>query len=148
MKLSEHFDLEEFTRSQTAARLCIDNTPPLGVVANLSRLAITLEAIRNACSGRPITISSGYRCPTLNQRIGGSRTSAHMDGRAADIHVRGMSPVSVAQAIVNADIELDQLIYEGAWVHVGIAKPGSSPRGDVLTAEFSGRGVTYRRGIG
>lgn len=148
MKLSEHFDLEEFTRSQTAARLCIDNTPPLGVVANLSRLAITLEAIRNACSGRPITISSGYRCPTLNQRIGGSRTSAHMDGRAADIHVRGMSPVSVAQAIVNADIELDQLIYEGAWVHVGIAKPGSAPRGDVLTAEFSGRGVTYRRGIG
>ena len=55
----------------------------------------------------------------------GSRTSAHMDGRAADIHVRGMSPVSVAQAIVNADIELDQLIYEGAWVHVGIEKPGS-----------------------
>ena len=148
MKLSEHFDLEEFTRSQTAARLCIDNTPPLGVVANLYRLAITLEAIRNACSGRPITISSGYRCPTLNQRIGGSRTSAHMDGRAADIHVRGMSPGSVAQAIVNADIELDQLIYEGAWVHVGIAKPGSAPRGDVLTAEFSGRGVTYRRGIG
>ena len=147
MKLSEHFDLEEFTRSQTAARLCIDNTPPLGVVANLSRLAITLEAIRNACSGRPITISSGYRCPTLNQRIGEQDKRTH--GRPRGRHPRARhEPGSVAQAIVNADIELDQLIYEGAWVHVGIAKPGSAPRGDVLTAEFSGRGVTYRRGIG
>ena len=86
MKLSEHFDLEEFTRSQTAARLCIDNTPPLGVVANLSRLAITLEAIRNACSGRPITISSGYRCPTLNQRIGEQDKRTH--GRPRGRHPR------------------------------------------------------------
>ena len=64
-------------------------------------------------SGRPITISSGYRCPTLNQRIGEQDKRTWTAARQTS--TRGMSPVSVAQAIVNADIELDQLIYEGAW---------------------------------
>lgn len=146
-KITTHFTLEEFVRSQTAARLGIDNTPPPSAVMNLGRLAETLERIRGAVGNRSIQITSGYRCPALNQRIGGSRTSAHMDGRAADIVVRGLTPLQVSRAIQAAGIVLDQLIWEGQWVHVGIAKAGEVARGDALTAKFGPGGVTYQRGI-
>lgn len=146
--LTTHFNLDELTRSQTATRLGIDNTPPGSAQINLARLAEKLEAIRTACGNRSVQITSGYRSPALNARIGGSRTSAHMEGRAADIVVRGMTPVQVARAIERAGIVLDQLIYEGTWVHVGIPRVGEVSRGNVMTAIFEpGKPVRYTRGI-
>jgi len=147
-RLTPHFTLDELVRSQTASRHGLDNTPPGAALLNLARLAETLERIRVAVGSRSIQITSGYRSPALNQRIGGSCTSAHMDGRAADIVVRGRSPLQVARAIQASGLVLDQLIFEGDWCHVGIARVGEVSRGDVLTARFlPGVAVRYERGI-
>lgn len=146
-KLTTHFTLDELVRSQTATRHGLDNTPPGSALINLARLAEMLERIRSALGNRSIHVLSGYRSPTVNQRVGGSRSSAHMDGRAADIVVRGMTPLQVARAIKSA-MTLDQLILEfGEWTHVGIPRAGDPPRNDVLTARYVSGGVRYERGI-
>lgn len=144
--LSTHFTLEELTHSQTATRLGIENNPNDAELVNLRRLAETLERIRTAV-GKPIQITSGYRCKALNERVGGSKTSAHMDGRAADIVVAGLTPIRLARAIREAGIVLDQLIYEGEWIHVGIPLVGEKSRGDVMTAVFEKGGVRYMHGL-
>lgn len=150
MNLTEHFLYEEFIASATAERLGIDNTPPAAVRVNLKRLAETLELVRMAVDNRPVMVVSGYRSVELNRVVNGSKTSAHMDGRAADIRVAGMRAFDVARAVRAADMVLDQLIYEGGrvpWVHVGIARTGDHPRGDVLTARFVEGRAVYGRGL-
>jgi hypothetical protein len=144
VNLTEHFTLDELTASQTAARRRIDNRPPVAVVRNLSRLAGVLEQVR-AAVGKPITVSSAYRCPQLNVAVGGSRNSAHLQGLAADINVSGMTPKQLAKAILAAGIPFDQLIYEGTWVHLGLAD--GKQRNQVLTATFGQGGVVYTAGI-
>lgn len=144
MNLSEHFTLDELTASQTAVRKGIDNTAPPAVVENLRRVAAVLEQIR-ALVGKPVTVSSGYRCPALNAAVGGARYSAHMQGLAADITVVGLTPKALAKAIIDAGIVFDQLIYEGTWVHIGLA--AGAPRSQVLTATFTGGHAAYTEGI-
>ena len=78
MNLSPHFTLEEFTHSQTAARMGLDNTPHATTVAALSATAAGMEMVRAALGSRPIVISSGYRSPTLNTVARGSRRSQHL----------------------------------------------------------------------
>lgn len=141
--MSQHFTIAELTFSQTAVRRGIDNTPSPVVVANLTRLAATLEKVR-ALTG-PVLVSSGYRSFELNAAVGGARDSAHTLGLAADITVSGMTPRELAKAIRDAKIEFDQLIYEGTWVHVGLS--AGAPRGQVLTATFASGGVVYSQGI-
>lgn len=144
--LSAHFTLEELVRSQTATRFGIDNRPSDSVLINLKRLAEMLERVRSAV-GKPIQVTSGYRCKALNERVCGSKNSAHMDGRAADIVVAGLAPIRVARAIREAGIVPDQLIYEGGWVHVGIPLVGDKPRGDVMTAVFEKGEPRYMHGL-
>lgn len=142
-KLSPHFTLGELTASDTAARRAIDNTPSEAIVSNLHRVAATLEAVR-ALHGKPLVVTSGYRCPALNQAVGGARDSAHVKGLAADINVPGISPYDLGSAIINAGIEFDQLIHEfGSWVHIGLAPDGVKPRGQLLTIK---RGTGYVSG--
>lgn len=88
--LSPHFKLKEFTKSRTARKNGIDNTPPPEAVENLRALCVhTLEPLREAL-GLPIIITSGYRCKVLNERITHhSATSQHMQGEAADFVVQG-----------------------------------------------------------
>jgi len=144
--LSPHFSLEELTFSQTAARQGIDNSASPQVAANLVLVAGILEDIRSLLGDVPIHISSGYRCPALNTLIGGSRTSAHMNGLAADFTAPDFGSVlEVAQAIAASDLVFDQLIHEyGTWVHVGMAANGVTPRRQLLTI-FKGTG--YMPGI-
>nr|WP_229265400.1 D-Ala-D-Ala carboxypeptidase family metallohydrolase [Duganella sp. 1224] len=142
--MTEHFTLDELTASQIAARRRIDNTAGPAVVENLRRVAAVLEQVR-AAVGRPITVSSGYRCPALNTAVGGARDSAHLQGLAADINVSGMAPKDLARTIIAAGIQFDQLIYEGTWVHIGLA--AGKLRGQVLTATFTQGGVVYSAGI-
>lgn len=144
MNLTEHFTLEELVASQVAARRRIDNRPAPAVVENLRRVAGVLEQVR-AAVGKPITISSGYRCPPLNTAVGGARESAHLQGLAADINVPGMAPKDLARAIIATGIQFDQLIYEGTWVHIGLAT--GKLRNQVLTATFAPGGVVYSAGI-
>jgi len=141
MKLSEHFMVEEFTASQTAARRGIDNSPTIFILANLTKLAAKMEEVR-AAIGRPISISSGYRCPDLNAMVGSKPTSAHTKGLACDFHVHGLTLLDVIHAIREAHIQYDQLILEyydsvtgGGWVHIGIA---DTMRNQLLTINSSG----------
>lgn len=120
MNLSEHFTLAELTRSETAARKGIDNTPDAETIANLTELALALEKVRSVL-GRPIHITSGYRSPKVNAAIGSSPTSAHIKGYAADVVVPGMTPKEVCQRIIESGIDYDQIIHEfGSWCHFSI----------------------------
>lgn len=149
MQLSENFSLIEFTKSQTAIRRGINNNPTLAhriALANLCRHV--LEPIR-AHFGRPVRINSGYRSRTLNAAVGGSNTSQHSLGEAADIEVDGIDNRTLAKWI-EANVRFDQLILEGAkrgdpnagWVHVSY---GPRMRGQTLTATFPG--PKYTNGI-
>lgn len=139
-QLSMHFSLAELVASQTAVRKGIDNTPSAVEVENLRRLAQVLETVRDLLGGVPIQISSGYRCPALNQAIGGSQTSVHCKGLAADfVAPRFGAPLEVATAIRDSGLPYDQLIHEyGRWVHLGLADDGMPPRREVLS--FFGNG--------
>lgn len=144
MNLTKNFTLDELVASQIATRRRIDNRPGPGEVENLRRVAEVLEQVR-ALVGEPVEISSGYRCPMLNLAVGGAKNSAHVQGLAADINVRGMAPRALAALIRDSEIQFDQLIYEGTWVHIGLA--AGKPRRQVLTAKFAPGGVIYSQGI-
>ena len=119
MNLSANFTLEELTRSEVALRKGLDNTPDADTVANLTTLALGLEEVR-ALLGHPMHINSGYRGPKVNSAVGGSKTSAHMAGYAADFVCPSFgTPQDICHAIMGSTIAYDQLIYEfGSWVHI------------------------------
>ena len=133
MNLSQHFTLAELTQSDAAIRLGIPNKPTPADMANLGRLAQTLEKVREAIR-KPIMVTSAYRCEAVNSAIGGAKNSQHMQGLAADIKVPGMTPYEVCMTIMRAGIEYDQLILEfGAWTHISIPAVGNAPRNQELT---------------
>lgn len=145
--LSRHFSLEEMLVSQTAARRGIDMTPPLSVRTSLRSLCYCiLDPLRDAL-GVPIIVSSGYRPVQLNTLIGGVASSQHCKGEAADINVHGMTPLQLAERIVQLQLPFDQLIMEfGEWVHVS-HKPFGNQRGEALTAKRVNGAAHYLPGL-
>ena len=135
MMLSAHFSLEELTASEIAARADIDNTPSAEVVRNLARLAEGLELVRLALGSKPVHITSGYRSARLNQMVGGSKNSMHIQGLAADILCPAAgSPLEVCRAIAKSSIGTDQIIHEfGQWCHVSFPPVGQIARHELLT---------------
>lgn len=131
MKLSEHFDLSEFVISQTAARLGIENDPPQLVIDNLRVWCDQIgEPLRDRVG--PVVVSSGYRCAELNRAVGGSSTSGHQQGYAADIIAPRVSLAQLADACCT--LEFDQLILEfKSWVHVSHVS-GRKQRAMILAA--------------
>ena len=87
MQLSKNFSLAELIRSNTAVTLGLDNSPPKSVIDNLKTLCERILQPLRDFFGVPITISSGYRCAALNKAVGGSSSSQHMTGEAADIQI-------------------------------------------------------------
>lgn len=151
MKLSEHFSLDELTHSDWAIRHGIDNSAPEHVIENLKRLAQRLETVRTVL-GCPVYVSSGYRSALVNKGVGGSRTSDHMLGLAADIRAPEYGdPLQVARRIVKAGVPFKQIIHEapgvGGWVHFAVEPEGVTPARDILTAKFGNGPVTYVRGL-
>jgi len=140
MKLSEHFSLIEFTRSQTASRHGIDNTPNEEQIENLKTLAKGLEDVRTKLGGNPINISSGFRCEALNDRLGSKRTSRHILGLAADLTCDRYGDVNdVFSVLASSSIEFDQLIKEyDSWIHISFPKEGEEPRRQVLIIDKDG----------
>lgn len=118
MWLSEHFSLEEATRSVTAELQGIENNPPTKVLKNMVECARQLEFVR--CKvGSPIKINSWFRSPALNQSVGGAFNSAHMTGWAIDIHSDKLNPYELGKFILGLGIDFDQIIHEyGQWVHI------------------------------
>ena len=126
MRLSDNFSLHEFTRSQTATRHNIDNTPDDEVIENLKSLCMgVLQPVRDYFM-KPMIISSGFRCQELNSRINGSPNSQHVLGQAADIEVLEVGNLELSDWI-HHNLSYDQLILEfhnpekdphSGWVHV------------------------------
>ena len=129
MQLTQHFTLAELTKSSTAERLELDNTPPPEVLPALTTTAEMLERIRSTL-GVPVTVTSGYRAWAVNKAVGGVTTSDHAQGRAADIVApRYGTPLQIARALAPlVDVlGIGQLIYERfgstSWVHVSTRVP-------------------------
>lgn len=143
MRLARHFSLDEFEVSETAARLGIDNRAPPEVVNALMYTAQGLEVVRQALGGHPVIITSGYRSPELNRAVGGSASSQHTKGQAADIIVPAFGrPLEACRRILEAGVVFDQLIHEfGGWAHVSFVPSGA--RLMVLTIDRQGT----RRGL-
>ena len=124
MQLSSNFSLGELTKSQTATRKGIDNTPSPEHQENLKRLCENvLQPVRDHFS-RVVTVSSGYRSPELCTAIGSKTTSQHAKGEAADFEIFGVSNKELADYI-HEHLDYDQLILEywkesdpnSGWVH-------------------------------
>ena len=129
MKLSENFSLVELTKSQTAERKGIDNTPSTEHQENLKSLCVNvLQPVRDHFS-RVVSNSSGYRSPELCTAIGSKITSQHAKGQAADFEIFGISNKELADWI-NENLDYDQLILEywkesdpnSGWVHCSFSE--------------------------
>ena len=145
MVMTPHFSLAEFTKSQTALRMGINNDPPEHVKARLKILAQkVLEPVRNHF-GKPVRISSGYRCLELNEVVGSKSTSQHIHGFAADFEIPGVANIEVARWMVK-ELDFDMVLLEfynkkdpaAGWVHCSYL--GENNRQKVLT--YNGKRYT------
>lgn len=111
----------------------LPNDPPAALLPKIEDTMRRMDEVREALN-KPVRITSGYRSPAVNSRIGGSRTSDHMLGCAVDFVCAKMDPKDICEIILDAYIEFDQLIAEYRngvrWVHIGF---GSKMRRQVLT---------------
>ena len=130
VKLTEHFSLREFERSDTAKRRGIDNTVPKALLPNILALCENvLEKVRTHF-GIPIYISSGYRCPRLNKVVNGVTTSQHQKGQAADIYIKNKEmPLKAVCDWMVKHLDYDQIIWEtrpsgSMWIHVSYNASG------------------------
>ncbi|MAL09507.1 MAG: hypothetical protein CMF74_07570 [Maricaulis sp.] len=148
MRLSKNFSLAEFTKSQTAERKGIDNTPGDDHIESMELLCQeVLEPIRYHFE-KPIMINSGYRSIALCEAIGSNANSQHAKGEAADIEIPGVDNLELAKHIQD-NLDFDQLILEcyngepsSGWVHVSFKDIEN--RKDVLTYD---RTNGYRKGL-
>lgn len=144
---SQYFKLNEFLISQDAARFGITNTPTDDIINNIQFLCTKILDPLRYKIGKPIVISSGYRSPELNKKIGGAidPPSQHIFGKAADIIIPGMTAKQTMDYILtNTKLPFDQIILEfGAWVHVSFDKEKKLQRGNVLQANIVNQKVDY-----
>jgi hypothetical protein len=149
MQISKHLSLAEVSRSETAKRKGINNTPSGEHLENFKKLAENIfEPIREHFK-IPIIISSGYRSKELNSAIGGSSTSQHCQGEAIDIDMDGTS-ITNAQIFhfIKDNLVFDQMIWEFGtdknpdWVHVSYESTGKQ-RKQILKAVKSGGKTSY-----
>jgi len=152
MRLSKNFTMAEFTKSQTAERRGIDNTPEGDhLEAAKALFENVVQKVRDHFG--PTVINSGYRSPELNEAVGGSSRSQHCKGEAADIEVPGVPNAELAEWIRD-NLEFDQLILEfytpgipdSGWVHVSYLADGDN-RGECLTATRIDGKTEYSVGI-
>lgn len=151
--LTNNFSLHEMIKSETASRRDMDNTPHSDeVIANLTVLCEqVLQPLRDAY-GVGIKVNSGYRSPDVNAAVGGSRTSDHCKGQAADIEIPGVPNRDLA-LYIRDNFEFTQLILEGyiegvpdsGWVHVSYDI--NNLKQQVLTAVFVKGRAVYSNGI-
>ena len=151
MKLSKNLTLAECTKSTTASRLGINNTPDdEWVIENLKAIAEhVFQPLRDAF-GCPIYVSSGYRGPELNRAIGGSKRSQHMEGRALDLDADVFGGCTNAEIFewLRENVTFDQMVWEFGdddnpdWVHISYVHDGLN-RKRCLKACRDDEGKTY-----
>jgi len=153
-QLTQHFSLKELTRSETATRKGIDNTPNAVHLHNLKLVCENiLEPVRRHF-GKPVQINSAYRGPKLNAAVGGSAKSQHCNGEAVDFEIDGMSNYDLAKWVAE-NLDFDQVILEfydpkegpnSGWVHASYASSGKQ-RKSILTAVMVKGKTTYKPGL-
>lgn len=152
MKLTPNFTLSEMTKSDTALRLDMDNTPNAAQVENLKTLCEkVLQPVRDHF-GKGVKVNSGFRHPQVNAAVGGSTTSDHCKGMAADIEIPGVANGDLAQWIVD-NLEFRQVILEfytpgvpdSGWVHVSFNPEDNKKQ--VLTAAKQRGKTVYLEGL-
>jgi hypothetical protein len=152
MKLTENFTLSEMVKSETALRHGLDNTPGDAEIANLKRLAENvLQPIRNHYR-TGVKVNSGYRAPNVNAAVGGSKTSDHCRGQAADIEIPGIPNADLA-AWISKNLKFTQLILEfytpgipdSGWVHVSYDL--TNLKCQVMTAMRENGKTVYKSGL-
>ena len=152
MQLSENFTMAEFIKSDTAAKLSIDNTPQgehLEAAKHLFENVV--QKVRDHFG--TTVLNSGYRSPKLNEAVRGSSTSQHCLGQAADIECPGTPNADLANWIVD-NLDFDQVILEfytpgqpsSGWVHVSYKTDGTN-RKSILTATRIDGKTVYSNGI-
>lgn len=153
MQLTEHFKLNEFTKSETAMRKRIDNTPGPVHASNLKKVCEKiLEPVRRHF-GKPVRINSGYRGAALNAAVGGSSKSQHCNGEAVDFEIDGLPNPDLAKW-VSENCEFDQIILEfydpkegpnSGWVHASYSE--GKNRKQILTAVNVKGKTVYKPGF-
>jgi len=125
MKLSKYFDSRELIFSKIAEENGIDNMPDDKTLETLKYTASQLDKVRELL-GKPVNVSSGYRCLQVNRRLGSKDTSQHLKGEAVDFKCELFgNPKKVFDAIKESNIQFDQLILEfNSWVHISFVKTG------------------------
>jgi len=151
-QLTRNFSLHELTKSETALRYDMENTPGPAETANLTELAgKVLQPIRDHYQ-KGVKVNSGFRHPDVNAKVGGSRTSDHTKGMAADIEIPGVPNAELAQWIAD-NLEFTQLILEfytqgisdSGWVHVSY-DPNNLKK-QVMTATKQNGKTVYLPGL-
>jgi uncharacterized protein YcbK (DUF882 family) len=152
MNLTANFTLAEMTKSETALRHDMDNTPSEAEIANLKALAENiLQPVRDHF-GKGVKVNSGFRHPEVNAKVGGSKTSDHCQGQAADIEIPGVPNADLAQWIVD-NLDFRQVILEfytpgvpdSGWVHVSYVAGDNKKQ--VLTATKKDGKTVYLPGL-
>jgi hypothetical protein len=153
MNLSPNFTLKELTRSDTATRLGLDNTPNDEALENLKLLCEkVLQPVRDHF-GKSVTVNSGYRSPESNAAVGGSKTSDHCKGQACDLEIDGIPNPELAQWIMD-NLEYTQLILEfyvpggdpnAGWVHVSY-DPNNLKKQELTAVRVAGK-TQYLQGL-
>jgi hypothetical protein len=151
--LTNNFSLHEMIKSETAIRRDMDNTPHSDeVVQNLTVLCEQILQPLRDVYGVGIKVNSGYRSPDVNAAVGGSRTSDHCKGQAADIEIPGVANAELAQYIVD-NFDFTQLILEfytqgvpdSGWVHVSY--DSNNLKRQVMTAVRQSGRTVYLQGL-
>jgi zinc D-Ala-D-Ala carboxypeptidase len=151
-QLTHNFSLHELTKSETALRYDMENNPGPAEAANLTELAgKVLQPIRDHYQ-KGVKINSGFRHPDVNAKVGGSRTSDHCRGMAADLEIPGVPNAELAQWVKD-NLEFTQLILEfytpgipdSGWVHVSY-DPGNLKK-QVMTATKQNGKTVYLPGL-
>ena len=137
IQLSPHFSLEELTHTDHRE---FSNEPNETERANLVRLAIFLEQVKELLGGKPIMVNSAFRSKAVNDAVGSKDSSQHRVGCAADLRVPGMTPDEVVQAIIGSGLPFDQVIREfDRWTHISVPNtPEMTPRRQALIIDKQG----------
>ena len=152
MNLTANFTLAEMTKSETALRHDMDNTPEEVEIENLRQLCErVLQPVRDHF-GKGVKVNSGFRHPEVNAKVGGSKTSDHCQGQAADIEIPGVANADLAQWIVD-NLDFRQVILEfytpgvpdSGWVHVSYVDGDNKKQ--VLTATKQDGKTVYLPGL-
>jgi zinc D-Ala-D-Ala carboxypeptidase len=152
MNLSLNFTLQELTKSQEALRKGLNNSPSQEVVSNLQELSnMVLQRVRDHF-GKSVTVTSGYRSPEVNAAVGGSKTSDHCKGQAADIEIAGVPNAELAEWIRD-NLDFTQVILEfytqgipdSGWVHVSY-DPANLKKQSLTAVKQDGKTV-YLQGL-